>query len=49
MSTTTPSKVSRSEAGQHVVTVRGNVSARDGTFVGEFVRGRFLEREPLHF
>ena len=30
----------------HVVTVRGKVAARDGEFVGEFGRGRFLEREP---
>jgi dihydropyrimidinase len=33
----------------HVVTVRGKVAARDGKFVGEFGRGRYLEREPTHF
>ena len=33
----------------HVVTVRGKVAARDGVFVGEFGRGKFLEREPNHF
>ena len=27
----------------------GKVSARDGVFVGEFGRGKFLEREPIHF
>jgi dihydropyrimidinase len=33
----------------YVVTVRGKVAARDGKFVGEFGRGKFLEREPTHF
>ena len=33
----------------HVVTVRGKVEARDGKFVGEYGRGRYLEREPTHF
>jgi dihydropyrimidinase len=37
------------EGRPHVVTVRGKVSARDGVFVGEFGRGKFLEREPTHF
>ena len=32
-----------------VVTVRGKVAARDGQFVGEAGRGRFLRREPNHF
>lgn len=32
-----------------VVTVRGRVAARDGKFVGEPGRGRFLRREPTHF
>ena len=32
-----------------VATVRGKVAARDGVFVGEFGRGKFLEREPTHF
>jgi dihydropyrimidinase len=32
-----------------VVTVRGKVAARDGKFVGEIGRGRFLERQPNHF
>ena len=31
------------------VTVRGQVQARDGTFVGELGRGQFLTREPTHF
>ncbi len=33
----------------HVVTVRGEIAARDGRFVGAFGRGRFLERKPTHF
>jgi dihydropyrimidinase len=37
------------EGRSHIVTVRGKVAARDGKFVGEFGRGRFLEREPSHF
>jgi dihydropyrimidinase len=37
------------EGRPHVVTVRGRVAARDGVFVGEFGRGKFLEREPTHF
>jgi dihydropyrimidinase len=32
-----------------VVTVRGRVQVRDGEFVGERGRGRFLKREPSHF
>ena len=32
-----------------VVTVRGKVQVRDGVFVGERGRGRFLRREPTHF
>jgi dihydropyrimidinase len=32
-----------------VVTVRGQVAARDGKFVGQVGRGRFLQREPNHF
>ena len=31
-----------------VVTVRGKVQARDGEFIGERGRGRFLKREPSH-
>ncbi|MFN2399435.1 MAG: dihydropyrimidinase [Gemmatimonadaceae bacterium] len=31
-----------------VVTVRGQVQARDGEFVGTLGRGRFIEREPNH-
>ena len=31
-----------------VVTVRGAVQARDGTFVGTIGRGQFLAREPTH-
>ena len=36
-------------AGYWLVTVRGQVAARDGKFVGKAGRGRFLEREPSHF
>jgi dihydropyrimidinase len=32
-----------------VVTVRGQVAARDGKFVGTLGRGRFLQRKPSHF
>lgn len=32
-----------------VVTVRGEVSARDGKFVGAIGRGQLLRREPTHF
>ena len=32
-----------------VVTVRGKVQVRDGQFVGERGRGKFLKREPSHF
>jgi dihydropyrimidinase len=31
-----------------VVTVRGQVAARDGKFVGTVGRGKFLKREPTH-
>ena len=31
-----------------VVTVRGEVSVRDGKFVGKIGRGQFLKREPVH-
>lgn len=37
------------EGRPHVVTVRGRVAARDGTFVGEIDRGKFLARQPTHF
>jgi dihydropyrimidinase len=37
------------EGRPHVVTVRGKVAARDGEFVGESGRGKFLKREPIHF
>ena len=37
------------EGRPHVGTVRGKIAARDGKFVGEFGRGRYLEREPTHF
>ena len=33
----------------NVVTVRGEVQAREGQFVGSIGRGRLLEREPTHF
>ena len=32
-----------------VVTVRGQVAARDGKFVGTAGRGQFLQRKPSHF
>jgi len=32
-----------------VVTVRGQVAVRDGQFVGQTDRGKFLPREPNHF
>lgn len=32
-----------------VVTVRGEVAARDGKFVGTIGRGKFLQRKPSHF
>jgi dihydropyrimidinase len=32
-----------------LVTVRGEVSVRDGVFVGTLGRGAFLRREPTHF
>lgn len=32
-----------------VVTVRGQVAVRDGKFVGQADRGKFLQREPNHF
>jgi dihydropyrimidinase len=32
-----------------VVTVRGEVAVRDGKFVGQVGRGRFLKRQPSHF
>jgi dihydropyrimidinase len=37
------------EGRPHVVTVRGKVAARDGKFVGDVGRGKFLQREPTHF
>lgn len=37
------------EGRPHVVTVRGQIAARDGTFVGKAGRGQFLQREPSHF
>jgi dihydropyrimidinase len=32
-----------------VVTVRGQVAARDGKFVGKLGHGKFLQRKPSHF
>jgi dihydropyrimidinase len=32
-----------------VVTVRGDIAAQDGKFVGKIGRGKFLKREPSHF
>jgi dihydropyrimidinase len=37
------------EGRPHVVTVRGKIAAREGRFVGETGRGKFLAREPNHF
>jgi dihydropyrimidinase len=37
------------EGKPHAVTVRGKVAARDGKFIGEAGRGKFLQREPSHF
>jgi dihydropyrimidinase len=36
------------EGRPHVVTLRGQVAVRDGKFVGQPGRGRFLQREPSH-
>jgi dihydropyrimidinase len=32
-----------------VVTVRGQIAARDGKFTGTLGRGNFLQRKPSHF
>jgi dihydropyrimidinase len=37
------------EGRPYVVTVRGQIAAREGKFVGQPGRGRFLQREPSHF
>lgn len=37
------------EGRPHAVTVRGKLQVRDGRFVGERGRGRFLKRDPHHF
>lgn len=37
------------EGRPHVVTVRGEVAARDGKFVGTVGRGQYLKRECSHF
>jgi dihydropyrimidinase len=37
------------EGRPHIVTVRGKIAATDGKFVGEFGRGRYLDREATHF
>jgi dihydropyrimidinase len=37
------------EGRPHVVTVRGQIAARDGKFVGQVGRGKFLQRESTHF
>jgi dihydropyrimidinase len=37
------------EGRPHIVTVRGQIAARDGKFVGQVGRGRFLQRETTHF
>jgi len=36
------------EGRPHAVTVRGQVAVRDGKFVGQAGRGKFLQREPNH-
>ena len=33
----------------HVVTVRGEIAARDGKFVGKVGRGKLIKRDPTHF
>ena len=33
----------------HVVTVRGEVAAKDGKFAGKVGRGKLIQREPTHF
>ena len=33
----------------HVVTVRGEIAAKDGKFVGNIGRGKLVRREPTHF
>lgn len=33
----------------HVVTVRGQIAAKDGVFVGDTKRGTMIKREPNHF
>src|SRR5580704_15904299 len=33
----------------HVVTVRGEIAAKDGKFVGDIKRGQLLKRDPTHF
>jgi dihydropyrimidinase len=37
------------EGRPHVVTVRGEIAARNGKFVGTLGRGQFLQRQPSHF
>ena len=37
------------EGRPHVVTVRGEIAAKDGKFVGDTKRGQLLKREPTHF
>lgn len=37
------------EGRAHLVTVRGQVAAREGKFTGEPGRGKFLRRQPTHF
>ncbi len=33
----------------HIVTVRGEIAAKDGQFTGQIGRGKLLKREPTHF
>src|ERR1043166_9038809 len=37
------------EGRPQIVTVRGQIAVRDGKFVGQPGRGKFLQREPNHF
>jgi len=37
------------EGRPHIVTLRGQIAARDGKFTGHPARGQFLQREPTHF
>jgi dihydropyrimidinase len=44
-----PFEGTKIEGRPSAVTVRGQVAVRDGKFVGQVGRGKFLERQPAHF